>query len=48
MCIGVLGVSKERKAESNPDSDTCVLIVPSVLGSAALGLRFEKLCLGFK
>jgi hypothetical protein len=46
--MGVLGVSKERKAESNPDSDTCVLIVSSVLGSAALGLRFKKLCLEYK
>jgi hypothetical protein len=36
--MGVLGVSKERKAESRPDSDTCVFIViRSILGNAASG-----------
>ena len=44
MCMGVLGVSKERKAESSPDSDTCVFIViRSILGSAAFGLHFMKM-----
>jgi hypothetical protein len=38
----VVGVFKERKAASSPDSDTCAFIaVRSILGSAASGLRFS-------
>ena len=44
MCMGVLGVSKERKAESSPDRDTCAFIaVRWILGSTAFGLRFMKM-----
>jgi hypothetical protein len=33
--MGVLGVSKERKAESSPESDTCVVMeIRMILGRA--------------